>query len=265
MSAELLELARSIAIEAGELAARRRREGVEVADTKSTLTDVVTAADREVEELIRVRLADARPHDGILGEEGGTSGGTSGLTWVVDPIDGTVNYLYGLPSYGVSIAVVEGDGDPHTWEALAGAVSNPAVGEIFTARRGGGAQLDGRPIRVADPVPLDLALVGTGFAYAVDARVAQGAVVGALLPLVRDIRRGGAASLDLASAASGRLNAYYERSLSPWDHAAGGLIAEEAGAVVKGLGAARPSREFLLAGHPDVVGPLEELLVQLGV
>ncbi|AYF98126.1 inositol monophosphatase family protein [Protaetiibacter intestinalis] len=265
MSTELLDLTRSIAVEAGELAARRRREGVEVAATKSSIVDVVTAADSEVEELIRRRIAEARPQDAILGEEGGASGGTSGVTWVVDPIDGTVNYLYGIPHYAVSVAVVEGDADPLVWQALAGAVFNPANGELYTAARGGGAHLGGTAIRIADAVPLEQALVATGFAYDATMRGVQGAVAARLLPLVRDIRRNGTASLDLAYVAAGRLNAFYERTLNPWDHAAGALVAAEAGAVVKGLGVDRPSREFLITGHPDVVGPLEALLVELGV
>ena len=265
MSSELLDLARRIAIEAGELAALRRREGVEVAATKSSIVDVVTAADREVEELIRRRIAEARPQDAILGEEGGSTGGSSGVTCVVDPIDGTVNYLYGIPHYAISIAVVEGEPDPLEWTALAGIVLNPASGELFSAARGTGAFLGDEPIRVAAPAPLEQALVATGFAYDAAMRGGQGEVVARLLPRVRDIRRNGTASLDLAFVACGRLNAYYERTLNPWDHGAGALIAEEAGAVVRGLGVARPSRDFLIAGHPDVVGPLEQLLVELGV
>ncbi|QNO37229.1 inositol monophosphatase [Protaetiibacter sp. SSC-01] len=265
MSTDLLQLARAVAVEAGDLAAARRREGVEVAATKSSIVDVVTAADREVEELIRARIAEARPYDGVLGEEGGATGGTSGVTWVVDPIDGTVNYLYGIPHYAVSIALVEGDPDPATWTALVGVVYNPASGELYTATRGGGALLGDHPIRVADPVPLEQALIGTGFAYDAELRGQQGAVAARMLPSVRDIRRFGTASIDLTSVAAGRLNAFYERTLNPWDHAAGALIAEEAGALVKGLGDAHPSREFLIAGHPDVVRPLEELLVELGV
>ncbi|QEO08789.1 inositol monophosphatase family protein [Protaetiibacter larvae] len=264
MSLELLELARRIAVEAGELAALRRGEGVEVAATKSSIVDVVTAADREVEELIRARIAAARPDDAILGEEGGTTGGTSGITWVVDPIDGTVNYLYGIPHYAVSIAVVEGEPDPLSWTVLAGAVFNPARGELFTAALGGGAHLDDRPIRVADAVPLPLALLATGFAYDAGMRERQGEAVARLLPQVRDIRRFGTASLDLGAVASGRINGYFERTLSPWDHAAGTLIAREAGATVKGLGVDRPSRDFLIAGHPELVAPLEELLLRLG-
>ena len=265
MSSELLHVARRIALEAGELAAERRRAGVEVAATKSSIVDVVTQADRDVEQLIRDRIAEERPGDAILGEEGGSTGGTSGVTWVVDPIDGTVNYLYGIPHYGISIAVVEGDPDPLTWTALSGVVLNPADGELFTASRGGGAFLGDRPIRVADAVPLEQALVATGFSYDAAMRGRQGEVVARLLPRVRDIRRNGTASLDLAFVASGRLNAYFERALNPWDFGAGALIAEEAGAVVRGHDGAPPSRDFLITGHPDVVAPLEELLLELGV
>ena len=260
---ELLALARSIALDAGELAARRRREGVEVAATKSTIVDIVTEADREVERLIRQHLADARPDDAILGEEGGSSGGTSGLTWVVDPIDGTVNYLYGIPHYAVSIAVVEGDPDPLTWSALAGCVHNPATGEIFTAARGEGAYAGDRRLQVAPAVPLDQALVATGFAYAAETRGEQGALVAKLLPSIRDIRRQGTASLDLCFVADARYNAFFERTLSPWDHAAGALIAREAGARVTGRDGAAPSREFLLAAEPNVAAALEELLRSL--
>ncbi|HWM34167.1 MAG TPA: inositol monophosphatase family protein [Pseudolysinimonas sp.] len=262
---ELLDLATSIAREAGELAARRRREGVQVADTKSTIVDVVTEADREVERLIRERLAAARPQDGILGEEGGGTSGTSGLTWVVDPIDGTTNYLYGIPHYAVSIAVVEGEPDPQTWADAVGVVHNPASGELFAASRGGGATLDGTPIRVAGPVPFGQALIGTGFAYDSVMRGIQGGIVTRLLPQVRDIRRQGTASLDLAFVACGRLNAFYERTLSPWDHAAGAIIAREAGAVVKGRGEAAPGRDLVLAAHPELAVQLEAELVLYGV
>ncbi|MCU1417517.1 MAG: inositol monophosphatase [Schumannella sp.] len=265
MSSELRALATSIAVEAGELAARRRREGVEVADTKSSAVDVVTEADREVERLIRSRLADARPDDAILGEEGGGQTGSSGLTWVVDPIDGTTNYLYGIPHYAVSIAVVEGEPDPLTWADVVGVVHNPASGELYSAAIGEGATLDGKPIHVAAPVPLGEALVGTGFAYASEMRGIQGAIVTRLLPGVRDIRRQGTASLDLSFVASGRLNAYFERTLSPWDHAAGAIIAREAGAVVKGLGDAAPSRDFVLAAHPELASRLEAVLQSFGV
>ena len=262
---DLLALARDIAIQAGALAARRRTEGVEVAASKSTPVDIVTAADRETEALIRSLLADARPDDGFFGEESDASGGSSGLHWIVDPIDGTVNYLYGIPHYAVSIAVVEGDPDPLTWTALAGAVVNPVSAEVFTATNGGGAFLGDSAIHIAEHVTLSQSLVATGFAYDSAMRGRQGAVVAQLLPQVRDIRRQGTASLDLCFLASGRYNAYFERTLSPWDHAAGALIAREAGAVVKGFGDAAPSREFIIAAHPDAVAELESVLVDLGV
>jgi myo-inositol-1(or 4)-monophosphatase len=269
VTSELLDLARSLAVEAGALAARRRAEGVEVADRKSSPVDVVTEADRETERLIRDRLAELRPGDAILGEEGGTSGGTSGLTWVVDPIDGTTNYLYGIPHYAVSIAVVEGDPDPLTWRGLAGAVHNPVSGELFSAAAGAGATL-GAPgttaasIRVADPVPLDVALIGTGFAYSAQTRGEQGAAVAQLLPQIRDLRRQGTASLDLCFVACGRLNGYFERTLSPWDHAAGALIAAEAGAAVFGRDGRPADRELIVAAHPEVAGQLAAVLRTVG-
>lgn len=263
-SGELLALATEIAIEAGELARRRRSEGVQVAASKSSLEDVVTLADRETEALIRARLSDARPDDGFFGEESGAGSGSSGLTWIVDPIDGTVNYLYGIPHYAVSIAVVEGEPDPATWRALAGVVINPASGELFSATDGGGARLGDRPITVAPPVELSQALVGTGFAYLAAIRAEQAAVLVGLIDQVRDIRRMGTASLDLCAVACGRLNAYYERQLSPWDHAAGALIAREAGARVGGLRGAAASREFVLAGEPTLAARLEDALIRLG-
>lgn len=260
---ELRSLAREIALEAGALAAQRRREGVTVAASKSSAVDIVTAADRETEALIRGRLADARPTDGFFGEESGAETGSSGLTWLVDPIDGTVNFLYGIPHYAVSIAVVEGDPDPLTWRALAACVVNPATGELFTATAQGGAFLGSESIHVAEPLELAQALVATGFAYDSATRGEQGHLVADLLPHVRDIRRLGTASLDLCFVAAGRLNAYFERTLSPWDHAAGALIAREAGATVKGRGEAAPSREFILAAHPSVAVALERTLEQL--
>ncbi len=226
----------------------------------------MTEADRETERLIRNALADARPDDGILGEEeGGGVAGTSGLHWIVDPIDGTVNFLYGIPHYAVSIAVVEGEPDPLTWRGLAGCVVSPAAGEVFTGSLGGGAFLNDRPIHVAPAVELSQALVGTGFAYDSGMRAKQGAIATKVLPHIRDLRRAGTASLDLCYVAAGRLNAYYERTLSPWDHAAGAVIAREAGATVKGLGDAAPSRDFVLAAEPSVAIALEALLADSGV
>lgn len=262
---DLLAIARDVALRAGELAKLRRSQGVSVAASKSSSVDIVTEADRETEALIRDALAAARPDDGFYGEESGAEKGSSGLTWIVDPIDGTVNFLYGIPHYAVSIAVVEGEPDPLTWTALAGCVVNPASGEVFTATAGGGAFLGEQPIHVAESVELSQALVATGFAYAAAMRGQQGKLVAELLPLVRDIRRLGTASLDLSFVACGRLNAYFERTLSPWDHAAGALIASEAGATVKGLGDAQPSRDFIIAAQPDVAARLEQTLMKLGL
>lgn len=262
-STELLALAQDIAVTAGELARRRRAEGVEIAASKSSPEDVVTLADREVEALIRGLLADARPNDGFYGEESTATAGTSGLTWVVDPIDGTVNYLYGIPVYAVSVAVVEGDADPATWTALAGAVRNPAIDELFSARAGGGAELNGRSLRVTTGVPLSLALVGTGFSYDSLRRSRQARVVHGLIDQVRDLRRMGAASLDLCSVAAGRLDLYFERGLHPWDHAAGGLVAAEAGARVGAFGDDREGLSLLIAAAPDLYARAEPLLAKL--
>ena len=261
---DLLHIARSVAMQAGELAARRRSEGVEVAASKSSPVDIVTEADRETERLIRSLLAEARPGDGFFGEESDASASASGLHWIVDPIDGTVNFLYGIPHYAVSIAVVEGEPDPLTWRALAACVYNPASGEVFTATDGGGAFLGDERIAVAPAVVLSQALIGTGFAYDSGMRGRQGAAVAQLLPQVRDIRRMGTASLDLCAVAAGRLNAYFERTLSPWDHAAGALIAREAGARVSGLAGAAPSRDFIIAAAPALADVLESKLVALG-
>ena len=260
----LLEVARSIALEAGAFAAEARRGVVEVADRKSSPVDVVTQVDRDVEALVRQRLVELRPGDGFFGEESAADGSTTGYTWIVDPIDGTVNFLYGIPHYAVSIAVVEGEPDPQSWRALAGVVLNPATGEIFTAAAGEGAWLGESPITVNDPVAPEQALLATGFAYLPQTRAEQGAAVAALLPTVRDIRRMGTASLDLCAVACGRVDAYFERTLNPWDHAAGALIAAEAGARVTGVPGARGDHRFLLAAHPELATQLEPLLTAAG-
>lgn len=256
----LVELAVTAAHEAGSLA-RERRQAVArmaVAATKSTPTDVVTESDTAAELLIRDRLLAARPGDAVLGEEGGRSAGESGVVWVVDPIDGTVNYLYGIPQYAVSIAaqvagVVE-----------AGVVHNPVSGETWAAVRGAGAVLNGEPIAASGCADLSMALVGTGFGYDAQRRARQAAVLADLIPLVRDIRRAGAASLDLCAVACGRLDAYYERGLKPWDLAAGGLIAAEAGAVVSGLNGAEAGEAMTLATTPAIADELRTLLQDLG-
>ncbi|SFS15609.1 myo-inositol-1(or 4)-monophosphatase [Microbacterium sp. cf046] len=222
-------LAIEIAREAGALAQQRRTEGVAIAATKSSIADIVTEADREVERLIRARLADERPGDGFLGEESGAERGTTDITWVVDPIDGTVNYAYGIPAYAVSIAAVRGEPNPDAWEALAGAVFSPSTGEQFHASRGGGAWLDGHRLSVNEEPSTAGALLATGFGYDPATHASDLARVGRVMPMARDLRRIGAASLDLAFVAAGRFDGYFERGLQPWDHAAGALLVEEAG------------------------------------
>ncbi|KQO62475.1 inositol monophosphatase [Curtobacterium sp. Leaf261] len=252
----LAALAESIALEAAELAARRRREGVEVADRKSSIVDVVTAADREVEALVRARIAEHRPYDGFLGEESGAESGSSGLTWVVDPIDGTVNYLYGNPMYGISIAVVEGEPDPGTWAPVAGVVVAPATGDVFRAEHGNGATLNGERLHVDGPRSLAESLVATGFGYTVERRSSQIQVLGGLITEIRDIRRMGAASLDLCAVATGMVDAYFERGINPWDMAAGAIVAEEAGAVVESW-TSGDARTYVVAA-PSIAAALVE-------
>jgi fructose-1,6-bisphosphatase/inositol monophosphatase family enzyme len=260
--AELAELACDVAREAGELLLSRHGQAA-VVQTKSSPTDVVTEMDTAAEELIRRRILAARPGDAILGEEGGQVGAGAAVRWIVDPLDGTVNYLYGLSDWAVSIAAeVEG-------QVVAGAVSVPLHRSLFSATAGGGAWLRSAwregPQRLACPagVPLSAALVGTGFGYAAGRRVVQGQVVARVLPHVRDIRRAGAAAVDLCSLAAGRLDAFYERGLHEWDFAAGGLIAREAGARVAGLNGQPPSESMTLAAGPGLFSQLHDLLATL--
>jgi myo-inositol-1(or 4)-monophosphatase len=227
---ELEALAVDIAREAGDLARTRRHAGVAIAATKSALADIVTEADREVEALIRGRLAAERPDDGFLGEETGAERGSSGITWVVDPIDGTVNYAYGIPHYAVSIAAVSGEPAPECWEALAGAVYAPMMGEMFHAAQGEGAWLGETRLAVNAEVGPAGALLATGFGYDPATRPGDLELIARVMPvLARDLRRGGSAALDHAYVAAGRLDGYFERGLSPWDHAAGALLVTEAG------------------------------------
>jgi myo-inositol-1(or 4)-monophosphatase len=253
-SAGLVALAEEAARAAGRLIVERRPPGLQVTATKSSATDIVTEMDQAAERLIVEHIRAARPDDGFLGEEGATEVGASGVTWVVDPIDGTVNYLYEIPAFAVSVAARLGD------TVLAGAVVNPVSGEVWTARLGHGARLDGRPIHVNAPPALEMALVATGFGYAARQRARQARILTTLLPRVRDVRRAGAASLDLCALACGRVDAYYEQGLKPWDLAAGGLVAAEAGALVGGL-RGRPAGEPLVVAAP--AGLFEKLVALL--
>jgi myo-inositol-1(or 4)-monophosphatase len=250
MSAELLLLAESIAREAGALL-REAFRGPELrVSAKSTPTDLVSEADHAAEHLIRERIAATRPDDGVLGEEGGDVAGTSGIRWVVDPLDGTVNFLFGVPQWAVSIAAEDASG------ALVGVVYDAERDELFSAARGGEATLDGRPIVGSAKTDLATALVGTGFGYDSEVRRAQAAVVARVLPEVRDVRRFGAAAIDLAWTACGRLDAYYEHGLNPWDLAAGGLICECAGLVVRPLEPVGPSAPGVVVGPSTLVDAL---------
>ena len=257
----LLGLALGIARDAAATARRMRAEAIGEVETKSTATDVVTAADRAVERQVVDALRAARPGDGVLGEEYGDSApgatGPGAVRWILDPIDGTVNYLYGLPQYAVSLAA-ELDG-----EVVAGVVVNAATGDEWTAVRGGGAWRGDRRLHGSRPTGLDQALVGTGFSYDARRRAHQGRVVAGLITQVRDIRRFGAAALDLCAVAEGMLDGYYEKGLNPWDWAAGGLIATEAGIVVSGLNGAAPGSDLLVAAGPAIFGPLHDVLADL--
>ncbi len=255
--AELLALATSIAREAGVLALEMRA-GIRAEDTKSSPTDVVTAADRAVERLVVDAVRRHRPDDGLLGEEGGGWRGPSGLRWVVDPIDGTVNYLYGLPQWAVSIAVETGTGRDR--QSLVGVVLDPAKDELFTAVRGQGSTLNGQPLACNRVDELAQTLVATGFGYDAGRRAAQAGLLAAVLPAVRDIRRVGAGALDLCAVAAGRVDAYYEQGLSPWDLAAGGLVATEAGARLGGLRGMPAGYPMTLAAAPGVFDALHDLL-----
>ena len=258
---ELLALAQRVAGDAGRLLRSRLPEVADGrllsggASSKSSPTDLVTDVDRSSESLIVSSLLKARPDDGILGEEGSSRAGTSGVTWVIDPLDGTINYLYGIAIFAVSIAArVAG-------RSVVGVVHDPLTGEIFSALQGRGASLDGRELRLETTGrPLAEALVGTGFSYGAPSRAAQADLLSVVLPEVRDIRRTGSAALDLCSVACGRLDAYYESELKPWDLAAGELIVREAGGAVVMLEDLGESPSTLVATAPGLEAPLVDLL-----
>jgi myo-inositol-1(or 4)-monophosphatase len=252
---ELLDIAVTLARDAGALLLERFDGGRERAlASKSSPTDLVSEADLASERLIRERLAQMRPEDGFLGEESGGDDGSSELTWVVDPLDGTVNFLFSIPQWCVSVAVQDDDGP------LVGAIFDPCRDELFGATRDGPPLLNGAPIAPSECADLASAMVATGFAYDAGVRAAQAEVFTRLIPRVRDIRRFGSAALDLAWTAAGRYDAYFERSVKLWDIAAGTLICERAGLTVLEL----PERERLplgvLATVPALAGPLLELV-----
>jgi myo-inositol-1(or 4)-monophosphatase len=259
---ELLDLATRAAVRAGRFLVEQRPAELAVAATKTSPTDVVTEMDRRCEALIAAELLGARPDDSVLGEEAGeqgvsprASGPVPGqVRWIVDPIDGTVNYLYGLAHWAVSVAA-EVDG-----RTVAGVVHAPALGHTWTATVATPARRDGQVVRVSACSEVSQALVATGFGYQARQRAVQGALVARLLPLIRDIRRDGAASLDLCAVASGWVDAYYESGLAPWDLAAGALIARRAGARVGGLSGAPPGPAMVIAAPPGLFDQLETLV-----
>jgi myo-inositol-1(or 4)-monophosphatase len=253
VTGELLQLAAAVAHEAG--AGLRETFGRALATSaKSTPTDLVSEADLATEQLIRARLEQARPDDAIMGEEGDDRPGTSGLRWVVDPLDGTVNFLFGIPVWCVSIACEDSGG------ALAGVVFDPLREETWAATRDGPATMNGAPISARDRRELGTAMVATGFGYDAAVRESQARVVARLLPRVRDVRRLGAAALDLAWAAGGRFDAYYERGVKHWDVAAGALICARAGLAVRELPPAPPADSGLLVAPPAIVDELAALV-----
>ena len=259
----LLGVAEQIAREAGALL-RDRPRGLR-AESKSTPTDAVTEMDRAAEALIVERLRQLRPDDRIVGEETGQHDGADNdadgdatVTWLVDPLDGTVNYLYAIPQFAVSIAAQQHG------RTIAGVVYDVMRDELYAATPGGGATCNGTSIRCSDQTDLALSLVATGFAYASDARSVQARVLTTVLPAVRDIRRLGSAALDLCMVASGRVDAYFEAGMQPWDWAAGALIATEAGARVGGMGGRPPGSWTTLAANVALFGHLEALLIEAG-
>jgi myo-inositol-1(or 4)-monophosphatase len=244
-----LALAEKLADDAAELSMRRLHEPRADVRTKSTGTDMVTEVDEECERLIVAGIRAARPDDGILSEEGASAEAASGVRWVIDPIDGTTNYLYAHPGYGISIAVEVGG------EVAVGVVSDPVHGERFAATRGGGATRNGESISVSAETDIGSALVATGFGYTPEGRTAQAELLARLIGSIRDIRRMGAAAVDLCSVACGRVDAYYERGLHHWDLAAGTLIAAEAGATIGEL-----ADGTVVVAPPALFEPLCELL-----
>ncbi len=223
---ELREIAIRLAREAGDSALRGRKTGSLTINTKSSAVDMVTQYDKANEELITNGLTSLRPLDAIVGEEGSNTHGTSGITWHIDPIDGTTNFMYDLPTWAVSIGAVDAHGP------LAGAVYAPALGEMFSAARGEGSTVNNTPLSVRRISDVSQALIATGFSYNVKGRGPHTQRVARMLMTARDLRRMGAAAVDLCFVAAGRVDAYFEEGLNSWDLVAGQLIATEAGAIV---------------------------------
>lgn len=261
---ELLALALELATTAAALLVDGLDRARTMVATKTSLTDLVTDMDRASEKTIVDGIVARRAYDAILGEEGSDRPGTSGVRWIIDPVDGTTNYVYGHPGFAVSIGVEWTDPETGRSDAVVGVVVDPLHREVFTAVAGAGATRNGGPIRCSAETDLRRALVATGFSYEADRRRRQAEVLTQILPEVRDIRRMGAASADLCSVACGRVDAYYEKGLAPWDHAAGALIAREAGAIVGDLDGGEASARFMLASAPGLFDALATRLRDAG-
>ena len=247
-----LELAERAARAAGDVLMSYYGRPPEGLASKSSETDLVSDADREAERAIRNLLGAERPDDGLLAEEGSHAPGSSGRRWLVDPLDGTINFLYGFPAWAVSVALEDAGG------VAVGVVYSPVHGETFSAVRGEGARLNGHPLRVREPRALESAMVATGFSYEAARRAEQAEVIRRLLPSARDIRRAGAAALDLAWLAAGRVDAFYERGLQDWDSAAGNLLVREAGGAVADLDGDPPG--LIAAATPELLGELAAIV-----
>jgi myo-inositol-1(or 4)-monophosphatase len=251
----LVQLAKDAAHRAGELLLERFSGPASGVTTKSTSTDLVSDADKEAERLLVGMISAARPGDGMIGEEGASGASETGFRWVVDPLDGTVNFLFRIPNWSVSVAVEDSEG------SLVGVVHDPNRGETFWAVRGQGAWRGDDPIAVSDQTDLEQALIGTGFAYDPEIRTEQAGIVNRLLPRVRDIRRMGSAAIDMCWVACGRYDGFFESDMYRWDRAAGELIASEAGGVVSDLRPPKGEGLGVVIANPILHDKLRTLVV----
>ena len=254
----LRDRARRVAVEAAEAVRQGRRDGIGSVATKSSATDPVTEIDRATESLIVARLLAEGPDDAVLGEESGARDGTSGVRWVIDPIDGTVNFVYGIAAYGVSI------GAESSGRVVAGAIVDVTSGAAYTGAEGAGSEGPDGPLAVSTQDDPSQCLIGTGFGYRPERRRAQAEALTRVLPAVRDIRRIGSAALDLCAVAGGRLDGFYELGLEPWDRAAGIVLVHEAGGVVRDLPVPSADTTMTVAAGPGLIDPLVELLTDAG-
>ena len=251
----LLDLAVAIAVEAGDLLLERFHSDATGIETKSTPTDLMSDADRDSEALVLDRIKGARSDVGVIAEESDDQTSRSGVTWIIDPLDGTVNFLFGIPVWAVSIAIHDSVGP------LIGVVHDPNHKETFAAQRGLGSRLNGGSVMVSSKDDISTALVGTGFSYEAETRKAQAARIPKVLPRVRDLRRAGSAAIDLAWLACGRLDGFFEAPMKLWDRAAGEILISEAGGVITSLTAPFDDDEGVIASGPSLHDQLKDLVL----